>query len=45
MRKLVRDGAIGDRVAVRGHMGQRMLDVVSTDLDQWRLDSELAGSS
>lgn len=43
MRELVREGAIGDPVAVHGHMGQQMLDVVSGDPDQWRLDPELAG--
>ena len=43
MRELVADGAIGAPVAVHGHMGQQMLDVVSGDPDQWRLDPELAG--
>ncbi|QLK26344.1 Gfo/Idh/MocA family oxidoreductase [Natrinema zhouii] len=43
MRELVADGAIGDPVAVHGHMGQQMLDVVSGDPDQWRLDPDLAG--
>ncbi|WP_423746866.1 D-xylose 1-dehydrogenase Gfo6 (plasmid) [Haladaptatus sp. SPP-AMP-3] len=43
MRELVRDGAIGDPVAVHGHMEQQMLDVVSGNPDQWRLDPDLAG--
>ncbi|MFC4551123.1 MULTISPECIES: D-xylose 1-dehydrogenase Gfo6 [Halorussus] len=43
MRELLRDGAVGDPVAVHGHMGQQMLDVVSEDPDQWRLDPDLAG--
>ncbi|MFC6725921.1 D-xylose 1-dehydrogenase Gfo6, partial [Halobium palmae] len=43
MRELVADGAVGDPVAVHGHMSQQMLDVVSGDPDQWRLDPELAG--
>ena len=43
MRELVAEGAIGEPVAVHGHMGQRILDVVSGDPDQWRLDPELAG--
>ena len=43
MRELVADGAIGDPVAVHGHMTQQMLDVVSGDPDQWRLDPELSG--
>ncbi|WP_227356429.1 D-xylose 1-dehydrogenase Gfo6 [Haladaptatus salinisoli] len=43
MRELVRDGAVGDPVAVHGHMGQQLLDAVSTDPNQWRLDPELTG--
>ena len=43
MRELVREGAVGDPVAVHGHMGQQLLDVVSGDPDQWRLDPDLAG--
>ncbi|WP_129115437.1 D-xylose 1-dehydrogenase Gfo6 [Halegenticoccus tardaugens] len=43
MRELVADGAVGDPVAVHGHMSQQLLDVVSGDPDQWRLDPELAG--
>lgn len=43
MRELVSSGAIGDPVAVHGHMGQQMLESVSDDPDQWRLDPELAG--
>jgi D-xylose 1-dehydrogenase (NADP+, D-xylono-1,4-lactone-forming) len=43
MRELVRDGAIGDPVAVHGHMEQQMLDFVSGNPDQWRLDPDLAG--
>ncbi|NHN60726.1 MULTISPECIES: D-xylose 1-dehydrogenase Gfo6 [Halorussus] len=43
MRELIREGAVGDPVAVHGHMGQQMLDVVSGDPDQWRLDPDLAG--
>ncbi len=43
MRELVADGAVGEPVAVHGHMGQQMLDVVSGDPDQWRLDPDLAG--
>ncbi|MGB9965654.1 D-xylose 1-dehydrogenase Gfo6 [Halobacterium hubeiense] len=43
MREFVADGAIGDPVAVHGNMSQQMLDVVSSDTDQWRLDTELVG--
>ncbi|WP_330632992.1 D-xylose 1-dehydrogenase Gfo6 [Halocatena halophila] len=43
MRELIATGAIGDPVGVHGHMGQQLLDVVSTDPDQWRLAPELAG--
>lgn len=43
MRELVREGAIGDPVAVHGHMEQQMLDFVSGNPDQWRLDPDLAG--
>jgi xylose dehydrogenase (NAD/NADP) len=43
MRELVADGAIGDPVAVHGNMSQQMLEVVSGDPDQWRLDPELVG--
>jgi len=43
MRELVREGAIGDPVAVHGHMTQQMLDVVSGDPNQWRLDPDLSG--
>lgn len=41
MRALVRQGAIGDPVAVHGHMTQPVLDYGSPD--QWRLDPDLAG--
>jgi xylose dehydrogenase (NAD/NADP) len=43
MRELVAAGHLGDPVVVHGHMGQQMLDVVSGDPDQWRLDPDLAG--
>jgi xylose dehydrogenase (NAD/NADP) len=43
MRELVAEGAIGDPVAVHGNMSQQMLDVVSADTDQWRLDPDLVG--
>ncbi|GAB7011723.1 D-xylose 1-dehydrogenase Gfo6 [Halorubrum trueperi] len=43
MRELLAGGAIGDPVAVHGSMSQQLLDVVSGDPDQWRLDPELAG--
>jgi xylose dehydrogenase (NAD/NADP) len=43
MRELVAEGAIGAPVAVHGHMSQQLLDTVSDDPDQWRLDPELAG--
>ncbi|SDN23447.1 xylose dehydrogenase (NAD/NADP) [Halogranum gelatinilyticum] len=43
MRDLVAEGAIGEPVAVHGHMGQQMLDFVSGDPDQWRLNPDLAG--
>ncbi|MFC6823589.1 D-xylose 1-dehydrogenase Gfo6 [Halopelagius fulvigenes] len=43
MRELVAEGAVGDPVTVQGHIEQQMLDVVSGDPDQWRLDPELAG--
>lgn len=43
MRELVRDGAIGEPVAVQGQMEQQMLEFVSGDPDQWRLDPDLSG--
>jgi len=43
MRELIREGAIGEPVAVEGHMTQTMLDVVSDDVDQWRVDPDKAG--
>ena len=43
MRELVREGAIGDPVAVHGQMCQQMLDAVSGDPNQWRLDPDLTG--
>ncbi len=43
MRELVQRGAIGDVVSVHGHMSQRMLDDVSADPDQWRLNPDLTG--
>jgi xylose dehydrogenase (NAD/NADP) len=42
-RDLVRAGYVGDPVAVRGDMSQRLLDRVNPDPDQWRLDEGLAG--
>jgi xylose dehydrogenase (NAD/NADP) len=42
-RELVRAGVVGDPVAVRGHMTQRLLDRIDPNPDQWRLDAELAG--
>lgn len=41
-RELVRDGFIGDPVAIHGAMTQRLLDI-NPDTDQWRLDPDLAG--
>jgi len=43
MRELVAEGAIGDPVAVHGSMSQQMLETVSDDADQWRLDPDLVG--
>jgi predicted dehydrogenase len=41
-RELVREGFIGDTVAIHGAMTQRLLDI-NPDTDQWRLDPDLAG--
>jgi predicted dehydrogenase len=41
-RELVREGFIGDPVAVHGGMTQRLLEM-NPDIDQWRLDPDLAG--
>jgi xylose dehydrogenase (NAD/NADP) len=43
MRELVGEGAIGDPVTVHGSMSQQMLETVSGDADQWRLDPDLVG--
>ncbi|WP_434521132.1 D-xylose 1-dehydrogenase Gfo6 [Halorubrum sp. AS12] len=43
MRELIAEGAIGDPVAVHGSMSQQMLETVSGDADQWRLDPDLVG--
>ena len=42
-RELIREGALGEPVAVHGSMSQRLLDRVNPDPDQWRLDEDLAG--
>jgi predicted dehydrogenase len=42
MRELVREGFIGDPVAIHGGMTQRLLEM-NSDTDQWRLDPALAG--
>ncbi|WP_049996577.1 D-xylose 1-dehydrogenase Gfo6 [Halococcus sediminicola] len=41
-RELVRDGFVGDSVAIHGAMTQRLLEM-NPDTDQWRLDPDLAG--
>ncbi|WP_435076784.1 D-xylose 1-dehydrogenase Gfo6 [Halococcus sp. AFM35] len=41
-RELVREGFIGDPVAIHGAMTQRLLEM-NPDTDQWRLDPDLAG--
>jgi predicted dehydrogenase len=41
-RELVREGFIGDPVAIHGGMTQRLLEM-NPDTDQWRLDPDLAG--
>ena len=43
MRELVRDGAIGDPVAVQSHMNQSMFEDVTEDVDRWRVNPELSG--
>jgi xylose dehydrogenase (NAD/NADP) len=43
MRELIAEGAIGDTVGVHGSMSQQMLETVSGDPDQWRLDPDLVG--
>ena len=42
-RELVRNGAIGEPVAIQSHMTQPMFDVVSDDVDQWRVNPDLSG--
>jgi predicted dehydrogenase len=42
-RELIEAGYVGEPMAVRGDMSQRLLDRVNPDPDQWRLDEELAG--
>jgi predicted dehydrogenase len=41
-RELVREGFIGDPVAIHGGMTQRLLEM-NGDTNQWRLDPDLAG--
>ncbi len=43
MRELVREGAIGEPVGIQGHMTQTMLEFVSGNPDQWRVNPDLAG--
>jgi len=43
MRELIRDGAIGEPLAVEGHMTQTMVEVVSEDTSNWRVDPDMAG--
>ncbi|WP_283402035.1 D-xylose 1-dehydrogenase Gfo6 [Halorubrum sp. DM2] len=43
MRELIAEGAIGDPVGVHGSMSQQMLETVSGDAEQWRLDPDLVG--
>ena len=43
MRELIRDGAIGEPIAVQGHMTQVMLEFISGEVDQWRVNPDLAG--
>ncbi|EMA58422.1 D-xylose 1-dehydrogenase Gfo6 [Halorubrum lipolyticum] len=43
MRELVAEDAIGEPVGVHGSMSQQMLETVSGDPDQWRLDPDLVG--
>ncbi|MEF8780480.1 MAG: D-xylose 1-dehydrogenase Gfo6 [Haloferacaceae archaeon] len=42
-RELIDGGYVGEPMAVRGDMSQRLLERVNPDPDQWRLDEELAG--
>ncbi|AQL43431.1 glucose-fructose oxidoreductase [Halorientalis sp. IM1011] len=42
VRDLLREGLLGDPVAVHGHMSQPLLEMIPNP-DQWRLDPELAG--
>ena len=42
-REAIDAGYVGDPVAVRGDMSQRLLERVDPDPDQWRLDADLAG--
>jgi xylose dehydrogenase (NAD/NADP) len=42
-RELVEAGYVGEPMAVRGDMSQRLLDRVNPNPDQWRLDADLAG--
>ena len=42
-KELIDAGYVGDPVAVRGDMSQRLLERVNPDPDQWRLNAELAG--
>jgi predicted dehydrogenase len=41
--ELIDAGYVGEPVAVRGDMSQRLLERVNPDPDQWRLDADLAG--
>jgi len=43
MRELIQEGAIGEPVAIEGHMTQTMLEVASDDVNQWRVNPDLAG--
>jgi xylose dehydrogenase (NAD/NADP) len=45
LREVVRGGALGDPVHVRGTMGQDIFEMVSPDRDQWRLDDDLSGGA
>ncbi len=42
-REVIGAGYVGEPVAVRGDMSQRLLERVNPDPDQWRLNEELAG--
>jgi xylose dehydrogenase (NAD/NADP) len=43
MRELVQNGAIGEPVTVQGHITEVMLEFVSGEVDQWRVDPDRAG--